>query len=69
MRCLVAGSGNKEMMTVSTSIVRALILAVVALSGWMPVNTPAAETDVTPESEISLVSGFQYPPKLARPSV
>ena len=53
----------------STSMVRVLALTTVALIGWMPVNTAAARTDVTPGSEISLFSGFQAPPKSARPCV
>jgi hypothetical protein len=50
-------------------MVRALTLATVALVGWMPTSTPADRTDVTPGNQISLLTGFQDPPKSARPSI
>ena len=50
-------------------MVRALTLAAVAFVGGLPANSPAAQTDLAPGSDVLLLSGFEYPPKSARPSV
>jgi hypothetical protein len=69
MKRFLTGSGHKEMNSVSASMARAFTLSAVMFVGWMPARAPAGQTDVTPGSEISLLTGFQAPTKSARPSV
>jgi len=57
------------MISVSTSIAKVLTLTAVVLIGRITLQIPAAQTTVTPESETSLLAGFQIPPKSAKPSV